>query len=82
MHGYFLACYAVETAAGFQGYAKVHVDRPTCVWGSRPALAKYTAGPCASSELAIAAVVALAKLELSKRDTRANRAYRYVLKLL
>lgn len=82
VHGYFLACYAIETAAGFQGFAKVHVHRPTCVWGLRPALAKYTAGPCDSSELAIHAVVALATVELGKRDTRANRMVRYVLKLL
>jgi hypothetical protein len=82
VHGYFLACYSVETSSGFQGYAKVHVQRPTCVWGPRAALAKYTAGPCASSELAIEAVVALADIELAKRDTRANRLYRYVLKFL
>jgi len=82
VHGYFLACYSVETAAGFYGYAKVHVHRPTCVWGVRPAVAKYTSGPCASSDLAIHAVIALAGIELAKRDTRANRVYRYVLKLI
>jgi len=82
VRGYFLACYSVETASGFHGYAKVHVQRPTGVWGTRPALAKYTAGPCASSDLALQAVIALADAELGKRDTRANRLYRYVLKFL
>src|SRR3954468_9859698 len=41
VHGYFLACYSVESGDGFYGYAKVHVHRPTCVWGARPAVAKY-----------------------------------------
>ena len=82
VRGYFLACYSVETESGFHGYAKVHVQRPTSAWGTRAALAKYTAGPCESSELAIQAVIALADVELGKQDTRANRLYRYVLKFL
>ena len=82
VHGYYLACYSVESASGFHGYAKVHVDRPTCVWGPRAALAKYTAGPFATSELALEAVVALVKVELAKRNTRANRMFRYVLKFM
>jgi hypothetical protein len=82
LHGYYLACYVVETSSGFQGYAKVHVHRPTCVWSARPALAKFTAGPCETSDLAIEAVVAAAAVELARQDTRANRAFRYVLKFL
>lgn len=82
LHGFFLACYVIEAASGFHGYAKVHVHRPACAWGTSLALAKYTAGPCETSQLALHAVIATATVELAKRDTRANRAVRYVLKFL
>ena len=83
VHGYYLACYAVETDLGFfHGYAKVYVDRPVSVWGLRPALAKYSAGPFDSKEQAIQGVVRKCNVELAQRETKANRLYRYLLKLL
>lgn len=80
--GYYLACYTIDTDAGCMGYAKVYANRPQCVWGTRTAVAKYTAGPFGSSEDAINGVVQKCRLELAQRSTKANRLYKYLLKLL
>ena len=82
VHGYHLGCYSVATEDGFHGYAKVYVNPPSSPWSVRHALAKYSAGPFPSSEMAVQAVIHKCELKLADRDTRANRAYRFLLKLL
>lgn len=82
IHGYYLACYTIETDAGCLGYAKVFANRPQCVWGARTAVAKYSAGPFGTSEAAIDGVVLKCRQELGERSTKANRLYKYLLKLL
>lgn len=82
VNGYYLACYTIDTEAGCHGYAKVYTARPTCVWGPRAAVAKYTAGPFESAEAAIQGVVQKCRLELAAQSTKANRLYRYLLKML
>lgn len=81
VHGYHLACYTVGSEQGFHAYAKVFVNPPSSVWSLRQALAKYSAGPFESSELAVQAVIQKCQEQLAERDTKANRLYRYLLKI-
>lgn len=82
VNGYYLACYTIDSDAGCHGYAKVYPARPNCVWGARSAVAKYSAGPFATAEAAIQGVVHKCRLELAAQSTKANRLYRYLLRML
>ena len=82
VNGYYLACYTIDTDTGCIGYAKVYTVRPNCVWGTRTAVAKYSAGPFATAEAAINGVVQKCRVELGAQSTKANRLYRYLLKML
>ncbi|WP_427913598.1 hypothetical protein ACPWT1_01090 [Ramlibacter sp. MMS24-I3-19] len=82
VNGYYLACYTIDSDAGCHGYAKVYTVRPTCVWGSRTAVAKYSAGPFATAEAAIEGVVEKCRRELAAQSSKANRLYRYLLRLI
>jgi hypothetical protein len=82
VHGYHLGCYAIEDEAGFHGYAKVFVNRPSSVWSIRHPLAKYSAGPFASSDQAIEAVVRKCEDQLGACETKANRLHRFLLRFL
>lgn len=64
--GYHLACYTVEAADGYYGYAKLCVDRPRSVWQA-VATRKVASGPYASAEAALTGVVDLATLRLSRK---------------
>jgi len=64
--GYYLACYTVEAQEGFYAYAKLCVRKPRDVWAAK-ALRKLAAGPCASPEAAITAVVDHVTRKLSRR---------------
>ena len=82
VNGYYLACYTIDSDAGCHGYAKVYTVRPTCVWGPRLPVAKYSAGPFATAEAAIQGVVQKCRQELAGPSTKANRLYRYLLRML
>lgn len=82
VNGYYLACYTIDSDAGCHGYAKVYTARPNCVWGARLAVAKYSAGPFATAEAAIQGVVHKCRQELAAQSTKANRLYRYLLRML
>ena len=82
VHGYHLGRYSLATDDGFHGYAKVFVNPPSSPWSVRQPVAKYSAGPFASSQRAVQAVIDKCDLKLAERDTKANRAYRFLLKFL
>jgi hypothetical protein len=68
--GFYLACYSVETEAGYFGYAKVCLERPASVWDAK-AIRKSAEGPFETPETAMAAVMELTTLKLQKRQARA-----------
>lgn len=82
VHGYHLGCYTIEGDGGFHAYAKVYVNKPSSVWSIRHPLAKYSAGPFASSEQAIDAVIRKCHDQLGACETKANRLQRFLLKFL
>jgi hypothetical protein len=45
VHGYWLACYTVETDAGHYAYAKLCIAQPQDVWDAGYAVRKVGAGP-------------------------------------
>lgn len=64
--GWYLACYTVEAADGYFGYAKLCMQRPPSIWQAQ-ARRKVAAGPYGSPEAAITAVVDETTLLLSRR---------------
>ncbi len=56
VHGFWLACYTVAGPDGHHAYAKVCTRRPSDPWDAE-ALTKIAAGPCATPEDALIAVV-------------------------
>ena len=64
--GYYLACYTVEAEDGYNGYAKLCIDRPRSVWQAT-AVRKVASGPFASPEAAITGVVDLVTIKLSRK---------------
>jgi hypothetical protein len=87
LHGYHVACYSVPADDGFYAYAKVYTEPLSCVWNTPSPVAKYAAGPFATGDLAIEAVVQKCDVEavvqkcdvdLRQRVSKANRLTRWL----
>ena len=80
LHGYHVACYSVPADDGFYAYAKVYTEPLSCVWNTPSPVAKYAAGPFATGDLAIEAVVQKCDLDLRQRVSKANRLMRWLVR--
>ena len=80
LHGYHVACYSVPADGVFYAYAKVSTEPLTCVWNTPSPVAKYAAGPFATGELAIEAVVQKCDIDLRQRVSKANRLMRWLVR--
>ena len=65
--GFYLACYTVQTAEGHYAYAKVCIGKPTSVWEPGPTLRKVGAGPFATEQEALEAVIARSERKIARR---------------
>jgi glycerol uptake facilitator-like aquaporin len=70
VHGFYLACYTVDSDKGPYGYAKICAGPPEEVWDAKYAIRKVSAGPCLSHAEAIDSVVAHATARLARRSGR------------
>jgi hypothetical protein len=57
VHGYWLACYTVESEQGHYAYAKLCIAQPDDVWDAEFAVRKVGAGPYADPAEAIRLLV-------------------------
>lgn len=75
VHGYYLACYTLEHAGGFYGYAKICLDPVTDIWNTK-AERKLSAGPCISELDAMNAVLHGARTRLREREIAFGKTWR------
>jgi hypothetical protein len=73
-HGFWLACYTVETPEGkFHAYAKICESRPSDVWEGCCAVHKVCAGPFDDAADAIHLLVQHTAAKLGKHAARNSR---------
>lgn len=70
VHGYYLACYTIDSHEGPYGYAKICVGPPEEVWDAKYAVRKVGTGPFTSHAQALDGVVAHASARLARRSGR------------
>jgi len=75
IHGFYLACYTLELAGEFYGYAKICLTQVDDVWTAR-AERKISVGPCISELDAINAVVERARGRLREREIAFGKTWR------
>jgi hypothetical protein len=75
--GFYLACYTIEAHDGHFAYAKVCLDAPGSgsVWDAGPCLLKVGAGPFATPEEALLAVIARSERRIARREARRNSGW-------